>query len=122
MAPADFAKIIYGYALFPHATINLIAIILPFIELVAGISLISGIFPRAAALIVIGMLGFFIAAIAFNLARGHEFDCGCFSADGEPTTSAAWMALIRDIFLLAMAVHVFKNEFRETRKFITLRG
>ena len=36
LAPADFAKIVYGYALFPAALINLIAIIVPFMELVAG--------------------------------------------------------------------------------------
>ena len=34
LAPAEFAKIVYGYGLFPHETINLIAIIIPFIELI----------------------------------------------------------------------------------------
>ena len=36
MDPAAFAKIIYGYDLFPAVAINLIAIILPYIELTAG--------------------------------------------------------------------------------------
>ena len=31
LAPADFAKIVYGYNLFPNGAINLIAIVLPFI-------------------------------------------------------------------------------------------
>ena len=36
LAPADFAKIVYGYNLFPEIFINLIAIIIPFLELVTG--------------------------------------------------------------------------------------
>ena len=77
--PEHFAKIIYGYYLFPDSSINLIAIILPYIELFAGAALILGIYPRSAALIINVMLLAFIAAISINLIRGHEFDCGCFS-------------------------------------------
>ena len=51
MDPAAFAKIIFGYDLFPAAAINLIAIILPYIELTAGLALITGVYPRAAAVI-----------------------------------------------------------------------
>jgi len=42
LAPADFAKIIYGYDLFPPVLINLIAIIVPFLEFIAGLALIIG--------------------------------------------------------------------------------
>ena len=42
LAPADFAKIVYGYDLFPGELINLIAIIVPFIELIVGLALIAG--------------------------------------------------------------------------------
>ena len=41
--PAQFAKIIYGYYLFPDISINLIAIILPFVEFFTGLFLILGI-------------------------------------------------------------------------------
>ncbi|MCK5837507.1 MAG: DoxX family membrane protein, partial [Desulfobacula sp.] len=46
--PAGFAGILYGYGVFPGASINLIAMTLPFIELVAGFSLIMGLYPRSA--------------------------------------------------------------------------
>jgi hypothetical protein len=36
LSTAEFAKIVYGYDLFPAALINLIAIIVPFMELIAG--------------------------------------------------------------------------------------
>ena len=77
IAPDHFAKIIYGYYLFPDFFINLIAIILPFLELFSGLALLLGIYPRSAALIINGMLLVFIIALSINLIRGQEFDCGC---------------------------------------------
>ena len=66
LAPEDFAKIVYGYDLFPSETINLIAIIIPFIELISGVALIVGIYTRPAAIIIIGMLTAFILAISIK--------------------------------------------------------
>ena len=77
--PAHFAKIIYGYYLFPELLINLIAIILPYMELLCGIALILGIYPRSALLILQVMLFSFIVALSINWIRGHNFDCCCFS-------------------------------------------
>ena len=75
ISPADFAKIVYGYALFPEALINLIAIMIPFLELIAGLALIIGFYPRSAAIIINGLLVAFIVVLSINLVRGHEFDC-----------------------------------------------
>jgi len=104
MDPEHFAKIIYGYYLFPGYAINLIAIVLPFFELFSGLSLIFGIYPRSAALIINGMLLAFIIAISINLARGHQFDCGCFSFDDTGYTYSALQLLVRDViyFILGM--------------------
>ena len=52
LEPAMFAKIIYGYGLFPEFSINLIAIILPFLELYAGLALLLGIYPKTASLLI----------------------------------------------------------------------
>jgi putative oxidoreductase len=114
LAPADFAKIIYGYALFPHAVINLIAILLPFIELVAGLALVLGIYPRSAVLIINAMLVAFIIVLSINLIRGHEFDCGCFSVEKAGFLSSTEPMLVRDIIYLLLGVQVFF--FRGMRK------
>lgn len=103
--PAQFAKIIYGYQLIPGPAINLIAILLPFLELYAGAALMAGLYPRSAALIINGMLGAFIFAISINLLRGHSFDCGCFSI-GNTGASAAGGLLIRDLVCFAMGGYV----------------
>jgi uncharacterized membrane protein YphA (DoxX/SURF4 family) len=107
LAPADFAKIVYGYDLFPNDAINLIAIILPFIELIAGLALILGIYPRSAASIINGMLAAFIIVLSINLIRGHEFDCGCFSAKEAGFFSSAESTLVRDFIYLLFGLQIF---------------
>ncbi len=107
IAPADFAKIIYGYDLFPQDFINLIAIILPFVELVSGLALILGIYPRSAVTIINGMLLAFIIVLSINLIRGHEFDCGCFSVQKTGYLSSAASILVRDIIYFAIGLQIF---------------
>lgn len=109
--PAEFAKSVYGYDLFPHGAINLIAIILPFIELVAGLAIITGFYRRAAVLIIVGMLVTFMVVITINLVRGHQFDCGCFSSSKEVffvLSGSPLATLIRDFFLLLLCAHILK--------------
>ena len=107
IAPADFAEIVYGYDLFPGVLINLIAIVLPFIELFSGLALILGIYSRSAALIVNGMLLGFIIALSINLIRGHEFDCGCFWSGQTGYRSSVELVLVRDVIYFVMGLQVF---------------
>ena len=111
MEPAQFAKVIYGYYLFPPLTINFIAIILPFIELFCGLALVLGIYPRSAALVINFLLIAFILALSLNLVRGQEFDCGCFSFDESGYTLTIWETLIRDsgFFGLGLLVIFFSR-------------
>jgi uncharacterized membrane protein YphA (DoxX/SURF4 family) len=114
LAPAVFAKIIYGYDLFPALFINLIAIIVPFLELFAGLALIIGFYPRSAALIVNAMLLVFITALSINLIRGHEFDCGCFSINAGDQGTFAGPLLFRDFVLLGLGLYILF--YRNARK------
>jgi uncharacterized membrane protein YphA (DoxX/SURF4 family) len=104
--PAHFAKIIYGYYLFPEFSINLIAILLPFFEFFSGIFLVLGIFPRSAALLIIGMLLMFITAVSINLIRGQEFDCGCFSFGESGYASTPGWLLFRNVFYLIIGLYI----------------
>jgi uncharacterized membrane protein YphA (DoxX/SURF4 family) len=114
ISPADFAKIVYGYDLFPEMFINLIAIVIPFLELVAGFALIIGFYPRSAAIIINALLLAFITMLAINLIRGHEFDCGCFSAGQSGYTSSSEVTLVRDViyFILGMQIVLFEGQRR----------
>lgn len=114
VSPADFAKIVYGYDLFPEISINLIAIVIPFLELVIGLALIIGIYPRSAAIIISGLLLAFIAASAINLIRGHEFNCGCFFSGQSGYASSPKVTIARDIiyFIFGMQIVLFKGNRR----------
>ena len=107
LAPADFAKIIYGYGLFPATLINLIAIIQPCLELVTGFALILGVYPRSAVLMINVMLVAFIILISINLIRGHEFNCGCFAFRNSADQLSSSSTLLRDFIYLALGMLVF---------------
>lgn len=108
--PAGFARVLYGYAVFPDISINLLAILIPFVELTAGFCLIFGLYSRSALLIINCLLTAFIVLISFNLLRGHQFDCGCFSSlEGANPTLLNVYSLIRDVFLLCAGFYLWRN-------------
>jgi len=111
--PSGFARILYGYNLFPLLTIHPFAVMVPFFELLAGLALLIGVYRRGASLVVSGMLVVFIFAISVNLIRGHEFDCGCFSLSHDNGMSALQL-LVRDIFFLVASIYVmFYDNFKK---------
>ena len=74
--PASFAKAIYGYRILPGSLINLAAMYLPWLELVAGSLLIVGAFTRGSsfilvvlllAVVVLFLLSFRVAVVAVVL-------------------------------------------------------
>jgi uncharacterized membrane protein YphA (DoxX/SURF4 family) len=102
--PAEFARIVNNYRLLPHELINLAAILLPWIELGAGLLLLLGLFSRGSSLIISVMLVIFIAAISYNLARGLDFNCGCFST-GSDGMVIGWTKIGQNVILLALSLH-----------------
>lgn len=104
LSPADFAKIVYGYGIFPDNLINLIAIIVPFIELLSGVALLLGIYTRSAILIINTMLIAFILILSYNLIRGHEFVCGCFSFKEGGLFASTEVTIARDVTYLIMGI------------------
>lgn len=107
VSPDQFATILYGYAVFPPQFINVIAIIMPFLELVCGITVITGLLKRSGLLLINAMLVGFIFLISFNLIRGHEFDCGCFSfGNTKGLWSSVWL-LVKDFVVLGAGIYLF---------------
>lgn len=104
--PENFAKAIYSYELLPDYSINLIAIIFPYMECFSGLCLILGVYQRAAAILINAMVIGFVILLSINLVRGHQFDCGCFSYNGSGTTDSVHSLLIRNVFLLLLGSFV----------------
>lgn len=97
--PAAFAKAIHHYRLVPYPLLHPLALLLPAIEFVAGTALLAGWRRRGAAVLCLGMLLVFVAAIASALVRGLDISCGCFDTDGGHGVGLD--LLWRDLLLLA---------------------
>ena len=79
-SPAAFAKIVYQWQVIGPVPSNLVAVTLPWIELVAGLLLIAGVWKRESALVIALMLVVFIVAAGSVMARGIDVEnCGCVS-------------------------------------------
>jgi putative oxidoreductase len=96
--PEEFARSITYYHLLPIALVNLVALLLPWIELLAGLFLLLGILPRGSALLLLLLLGIFIVAIGISLARGLDISCGCFGT--AAARKVGWAALGEDALML----------------------
>lgn len=105
--PSQFALILYGYDLFPEYTINFVALVIPWLELLTGIGLIVGFRPRASSLLLGILLFCFIIALSINLYRGHEFDCGCFSFGDVTNIDAIRRLVARDVLYLSLSLLIF---------------
>ncbi len=114
---AEFAETIASYQLVPYWGVNLLAVILPWIELISGILLIIGIRTRTVSAVIGGLLILFTLGILYNLALGSEISCGCFQSLDDPISG--WTVL-RDLVWLAMAVQVFffDQTFHLERRYI----
>lgn len=104
--PQEFADNIAAYQLLPAALINLVALGLPFFEIMIGLMLIIGFRLRLAACSTLLLILVFAIALASALARGLNIDCGCFG-DGKPSAAKTWLALVRDLSLGGAAYIVF---------------
>lgn len=80
LEPLDFAQSIRNYEIIGPSLSFIAAIILPWLEILAGAGLVAGIWKRGAALVISGLLVFFIVLTVVTMARGLDIDCGCFGA------------------------------------------
>ncbi len=99
--PAKFAIDVSNYRLLPHEMINLVAILVPGIEVVAGLFVLAGIRLKAAALVITGLTVMFFAVIVSALARGLNIECGCFGTVGGKHIGLFNLAIDSTLFCLA---------------------
>ncbi len=109
MDPKAFAEAVYNYQILPDQLINLTAVALPVIEIIAGLCLVFNFWTPGAMSVINGMLIVFIAATAFNLSRGLSIHCGCFQTPrGE--AAGKWdmiWTIVLDTAMLAAGAYVF---------------
>jgi putative oxidoreductase len=115
--PPSFAHMIYNYRLVPASLINVSALVMPWVELLAGLALILGIWKAAARNIIGILLAIFIIAISINLSRDNAIDCGCFNVADRGKTHEQRIFdmkvdVVRDLGMLLMVAQLWWAEKR----------
>ena len=85
--PLEFARLIREYHILPDQILNMVAVVLPWLEIVCGLCFLSGLWLMGAAALLSGLNTVFIFAIAYRAwlimsSTGIDFfdlsfDCGC---------------------------------------------
>jgi len=102
--PLEFARNISNYRVLSPKLSLLVAITLPWIELLSGLFIILGIMRRASALLISLFLIGFIVLIGVTIFRGISVDCGCF---GTFSRKADFMLMAQDLVMLLLSGTVF---------------
>jgi len=74
-----------------------VAMTLPWVELMAALSLVLGVRPRSGGIVVSVLLAAFTLGVIAAVARGLDFECGCFG-----TSDASRVGLAKILQNLAM--------------------
>ncbi|HEX6819908.1 MAG TPA: MauE/DoxX family redox-associated membrane protein [Ktedonobacterales bacterium] len=106
-SPRAFAMTVVEYRILPLRASLILARLLPPLELLAAMLLLAGIVVRWTAVLLALMLASFSLAIAINLARGRELDCGCFGVSAKRVVRRVSASLLmQDAALLGVALVV----------------
>jgi uncharacterized membrane protein YphA (DoxX/SURF4 family) len=99
--PLGFAQDIRNYRLVGQSLSFIAAVILPWLEILAGAFLIAGVWKRGAALVITGLVVFFILLTLVTMARGLDVDCGCF---GSLSRKSGWSVVIEDLAMFYLGL------------------
>lgn len=102
LAPHEFRFALRNYGLLPQRLVGPAAVLIPLVELLCATFLLLGVGVPIAAAFVGCLLALFSAAVAINLIRGKQFDCGC--AGLVAPRRISWRMILRNGLLAAVAV------------------
>ena len=118
--PAGFSKNIHNFHVTPIAIENIMALVLPWIELIIGTFLIFGLFLDGTINITIALLILFIIVLSQAVFRGIDIHCGCFKTEADAGTDLRLELIKRigeDFIYLGMAYIVkFRKKFSKNKK------
>ena len=101
--PGEFAYAIQNYQIIPSSMTNLLGVILPWLEIFCGLTLLLGFYVRGSAMILSGLTIVFIISVSRALISGLNIDCGCY---GNNAPLSSWK-LIEDGLILLACLHLW---------------
>lgn len=108
--PDLFAAQVAAYQLVPSRLVTLVALVLPRVEILAGLGLVAKVLPRSCALVT-GLLALaFAVGTSLALMRGLAIDCGCLPV----SVQISWFHPLLDLGLLALSLAVSRKAGRSS--------
>ena len=107
LEPKIFAVLIDAYGIVPEGLLMLVAIGLPFLEVIAGIGLLFDI--RGSLALIAGSLVLFMTVLGYGIRMGLDVDCGCFGPE-DPEAEAFHglrLSLFRDLVMMASVIFLY---------------
>lgn len=103
--PLQTTVAVHAYDVLPSLGVELVAAVLPWLEIALGLLLLVGLGTRLVAVLSGVVLLAFVAGVTQAWARGLTIDCGCFGGGGQvaPGQTQYVQELVRDAGFLAMA-------------------
>ena len=99
---AAFATSIENYDILPIHIINLIAIVIPWIEVITGGLLLLGFYIKENSIIIATLLTVFTLAVLSAVLRNLDIDCGCQGTfDGQ---KVGMLKIIENVSLIIVSI------------------
>lgn len=105
--PVTFAVLIEAYGIVPEPLLMPVAVILPALEVGAGIGILLD--ARGSLSTIFGLLLLFLAILGYGIILGLDVDCGCFGPD-DPEAEAFHglrTAFYRDLAMLSGVLYAY---------------
>jgi uncharacterized membrane protein YphA (DoxX/SURF4 family) len=112
--PGAFIRDLWNFQLLPEPWAYWIAALIPYLEIAAGIAVLTGLQRRGAHVIIGVLLPVFLFFHASAWVRGLDISCGCFGAAAAHSTAwhpAWWLALIA-VMAVALTLSVRAERVR----------
>ena len=110
--PQELVTAIESYQVIPYKASVLLALFMPWSELLAGTGVLTKKLYRGSLLTLTFLLVVFVVALMQGLFRGLDVTCGCFgSSDQQNQTNYAWL-ITRDIMLIVVACSLWIRHSR----------
>ena len=103
--PYVFLGSVYGYELVGPKMGVLVAMVLPWVELLAGVCLVGGVFVGGALLASMGMGVLFTFVLGYALWHHLDISCGCFSSSAAGKVS--YLTLIRAMVITLLSAAAY---------------
>jgi uncharacterized membrane protein YphA (DoxX/SURF4 family) len=105
--PRAFAHAIAQYDLVPEGLLAPVAIMLPALELLAGLGLILEV--RGSLTTIVGLLLLFLVLLGYAIRANLDIDCGCFTPAELDAQHSLQTAFWRDLIMIGATLFLYRR-------------